>query len=242
MLRRWAAAGLALICLLGLSASVYADPGMGPPLWTTTVTTGFSLSADAVYFTEGAGHALMARHLETGERRWLTVLSEPATSTMDIGHGVVAVFTHARAPTGRGTASGLILVSAATGDVLLARSGVRAQVTGADRLAMFLSGQPEISRDCADEPSVCVDLTAFDLESRAEAWQIPISADSALVAQVGPADPGRKIAIRELSGDVVATGRGNRCCHRDHPPGRYEHGADRRRGGPHRRHPGDGRA
>jgi hypothetical protein len=201
VLRRLAAASLALICLLSLSASVYADPSMGPPLWTTTVTTGFSISADTVYFTEGAGHALMARHLETGERRWISVLPEPATSTMDIGHGVVAAFTHARAPTGRGTASGLILVSAATGDVLLARSGVRAQITGADRLAMFLSG--EISRDCAAAPSVCVELTAFDLESRREVWRTPISADSALVAQVGPADRGRMIAVRELSGDVV---------------------------------------
>ncbi len=128
---------------------------------------------------------MTARDLDTGEVRWRIQPIETAVSVADMGHGVVGIHTHARVSSGLASSSGIVLVSEATGEVLLEYIDLGPTVTIGDRL-ILKSNQPAIRGDCADEATVCTDLAAFDLRAGKEAWRASVPLDSFVAPRRAP--------------------------------------------------------
>jgi hypothetical protein len=200
VVHRAIAALLALVCLLGLSASVSAGWDLNRPHWAVgQIANGFGLAGDSVYLVEAGGEVVTARDIETGDVRWRIRPIETAVSVADLGYGVVGIHTHARiASSGLASGSGIMLVSDGTGQVLLEYTDLRPTVTIGDRL-ILMSNQPSIRGDCADE-TVCTEMVAYDLRARREAWRAPVPIDSFLAHVLQPVD---RLAILLPSGRLA---------------------------------------
>jgi hypothetical protein len=208
LVHRATAALLVVVCLLGLSSSANADPGLDRPHWAIQqIANGFGIGGDNVYLVETGGDQVTARDLDTGEVRWRIQPIETAVSVADLGHGVVGIHTHARAPSGLASSSGIMLVSEATGTVLLEYIDLRPTVTIDGRL-ILMSNQPAIRGDCAGE-TVCTDLAAFDLRAGKEAWRTSVPLDSFVAHVAHPVDrlairlPSRQLAVFDVATGAV---------------------------------------
>ncbi len=207
LVHRTTAAALVVVCLLGLSASANPDPGLDRPHWAIQqIANDFGIGGDNVYLVETGGGQVIARNLDTGEIRWRMDPIETPVSVADMGHGVVGIHTHARLSSGLASSSGIVLVSEATGKVLLEYIDLRPLVTIGDRL-ILMSTQAAIRGDCDDEATVCADLAAFDLRAGREAWRASVPLDSFVAHVAHSVD---RLAIRYPSGRLavfnVATG------------------------------------
>ncbi len=207
LVHRATAALLVVVCLLGLSSSANADLGLDPPHWAIQqIANAFGIGGDNVYLVETGGDQVTARDLDTGEVRWRIQPIETPVSVADMGHGVVGIHTHARISSGLASSSGIVLVSEATGQVLLEYIDLRPIVTIGDRL-ILISNQPAIRGDCTGEATVCTDLVAFDLRAGKEAWRTSVPLDSFVAHVAHPVD---RLAIRlpsrRLAVFIVATG------------------------------------
>ena len=178
LVHRATAALLVVVCLLGLSSSAHAGLGLDRPNWAIQqVANSFGIGGDNVYLVDTGVNQVTARDLDTGEVRWRIQPIETAVSVADMGHGVVGIHTHARVSSGLASSSGIVLVSEATGEVLLEYIDLGPTVTIGERL-ILKSNQPAIRGDCADEATVCTDLAAFDLRAGREAWRTSVPLDS----------------------------------------------------------------
>jgi hypothetical protein len=191
---------LVVVCLLGLSASANADPGLDRPHWAIQqIANGFGIGRDNVYLVETGGGQVTARDLDTGEVRWRIHPIETAVSVADMGHGVVGIHTHARIVSGLASSSGIVLVSEPWGEVLLEYTDLRPTATIDDRL-ILISNQPAIRGDCADDAPVCTDMVAFDLRAGREAWRVSVPLESFVAHVAHPLD---RLAIRLPSGQLA---------------------------------------
>lgn len=200
LVHRTTAALLVVVGLLGLSSSANPDPGLDRPQWAIQqVANDFGIGGDNVYLVETGGGQVTARDLDTGEVRWRIDPIETPVSVADMGHGVVGIHTHARLSSGLASSSGIVLVSEATGKVLLEYIDLRPTVTIDDRL-ILISNQPAIRGDCGGEATVCTDLAAFDLRAGREAWRTSVPLDSFVAHVAHPVD---RLAIRLPSGQLA---------------------------------------
>ena len=204
VVRGLAAAGLALSCLLGLTASVRPALGLSNPLWTTTLgLTGFSAGSESIYLIEPGGKMVTGRWLETGELRWRLETQDLVTSTAEVGDGVAAVLTHnIGAPADQQPDTGIVGVSEVTGHVLFGRPGHPLAPPVAGRLLLVASNHPSLALQCPDEPAYCADVSAIDLNTGAEAWRISLPMEARFLVDSSSGGAG-KFATLGLDGSLV---------------------------------------
>jgi hypothetical protein len=205
-LRRDLVAGsLALLCLLGLTASTRVRPGLTEPLWTTTVDPpSFGIGSESLYLTELGGKVVTGRRLETGELRWWLETDDPSVSIMDVGRGMVAVTTlNPESPRESQPDTAIVLLAEETGAVLARRPGSVLTPLSAGQLLLVEEGQGEITRDCDGAPGFCTHLAAVAIGSGAEAWRISYPVDGEILRDWSPTSPINRFAYRGPGGTVV---------------------------------------
>src|SRR4051794_38354493 len=90
VLRRTGLLAVAVLVLLGLTASVPRPPAFDQPLWTVD-TGSFAWGVDTLYLLDRDGRAVSARDPATGAVRWRLTVDRPAVAVTEVGAGLAAV-------------------------------------------------------------------------------------------------------------------------------------------------------
>jgi hypothetical protein len=194
------AAGLALVCLLALAASVRGRPGLGDPLWTGSVSlNGFTLGTRSLYVARPDGKAVTALDLLTGRPRWSRDITELPNSTYDLGNGVAVVMTSSPSSDGFGPHEATItLVRDGTGERIAQIAGSYYLPSADGHLLLVFSTRSRDPDSCAASETRCEDVTAWDMGTGAVAWRLNLAPNTGSIPSIVD---GRVEALAEFHAD-----------------------------------------
>jgi len=203
VLRRAGLLAMAVLVLLGLTASVRRPPAFDQPLWTVD-TGSFTWGADTLYLIDPDGRAVSAHDPATGTVRWRLALDRPVVGVTEVGAGLAAV------QLGSGPAAprpDLTVVLVDRAGRPLARIPGEIPEAGPARPSLLVRD----SSACGDD--ACATLSRIDLTTGTAAWSLPLGPRRFLPAQAcqgdtfavldGPAAEVRSAATLDVTARVA---------------------------------------